>query len=73
MRGCAHPSFGMAPTFPKKKEKKIQLKSRCHTKRRMGVARRDDPSFGMTPTQAIRERSLLVWAFHGKSAPPGTH
>ncbi len=50
--GRACPSFGMTPTFPKKK-KKFQ-KSRCHTKRRTSTAPRACPSFGMT-TQDIRE------------------
>ncbi len=63
-RGRARPSFGMTPTFQKKKkrkEKKIQkiffgnLKSRCHTKRRAGAATRALPSFGMTTTQDIND------------------
>ncbi len=52
------PSFGMKPTFPKKK-KKFKKKSRCHTKRRAGAAPCARPSFGMTPTQAIRD--LFAW------------
>ncbi len=39
--------------------KQINLKSQCHTKRRIGTATRTHPSFGMTPTQAIRD--LFVW------------
>ena len=35
-------------------EKKI-LKSRCHTKRRVGAAPCAHPSFGMTATQDIRD------------------
>ncbi len=31
------------------------LKSRCHTKRRMDLAMRTHPSFGMTLTQDIRD------------------
>ncbi len=31
------------------------LKSRCHTKRRVGAAPRARPSFGMTTTQDIRD------------------
>ncbi len=44
------PSFGMTPTFPKKKSKLFSiffqknLKSRCHTKRRMGAAMHAPPS-----------------------------
>ncbi len=46
VRGRAHRSFGMTPTFQKKKN----LKSWCHTKRRMGTVMR---------TQDIRD--LFVW------------
>ncbi len=47
--------------FPKKKKskkhffQKKNLKSRCHTKRRAGAAPSARPSFGMTPTQDIRD------------------
>ncbi len=71
-RGRAHPSFqsfGMTPTFQKKKKKKSKffkknffqkiLKSRCHTKRRAHAAPRARPSFGMTTTQAVRD--LFAW------------
>ena len=67
-RGRARPSFGMTPTFPKKKRKRKKeknfgkkifpkqiLKSRCHTKRRTGARGRARPSFGMTTTQDIRD------------------
>ncbi len=43
-RGHTRPSFGMTPTFQKKKS----LKSWCHTKRRTGAAMHTCPSFGMT-------------------------
>ncbi len=65
---AAPSSFGMTPTLlkiqKKKKILKIQkkknfvkkyLKSRCYTKRRAGAAMRGRPSFGMTPTQDIRD------------------
>ncbi len=37
----------------------IFLKSRCHTKRRMGAATRAHPSFGMTATKTLR--SVFSW------------
>ncbi len=50
-RTVARPSFGMTPTFQKKKSKKSD---QCHTKRRVGAATRAHPSFGLT-TQAIKD------------------
>ncbi len=56
--------------FKKKKKKKKfdkkNLKSRCHTKRRLGAAMRIRPSFGLTATQAIRD--LLMWCCPSKKA-----
>ena len=41
-------------------KKKKNLKSRCHTKGRVGAATRTRPSFGMTTSQAIY-RDLFAW------------
>ncbi len=40
-------------------EKVPNVLSRCHTKRRTGARGRAHPSFGMTPTQAIRDLFAL--------------
>ncbi len=56
--GRAHPSFGITPTFHKKKKK--NLKSQCHTKRRVGASMHACSSFGMT-TQDIRD----LFAYRG--------
>ncbi len=45
----------------KKKFPKNFSKSRCHTKRRAGAAPHARPSFGMTPTQDIRD--LFTWRY----------
>ena len=68
-RSCAHPSFGMTPTFPKKKKIKIyfSFESWCHTKRRAGAAPRAHPSFGMTPTRDIRDTNSRPWIHWKKS------
>ncbi len=61
-RGRAHPSFGMTPTFREYdlwSQKTQILKSRCHTKRRMGGATRAHPSLGMTTTKTLR--SVFSW------------
>ncbi len=53
----AHPSFGMTPTFREYNlwwQQSQILKSRCHTKRRMGAATLVHPSFGMTATKTVR-------------------
>ncbi len=58
----AHPSFGMTPTFREYNLRCQQsqiLKSRCHTKRRMGAATHAHPSFGMTTTKTLR--SVFSW------------
>ncbi len=70
-RGRAHPSFGMTPTVPKKKKSfnfypfcnffTRATKNRPFIlrglipKEKMGVAMCAHPSFGMTPTQDIRD------------------
>ncbi len=60
--GRARPHFSKKKkiTFFQKKFffQKI-IKSRCHTKRRAGAAPRARSSFGMTPTQAMRD--LFAW------------
>ena len=53
--GGARPSFGMTPIKIFKKN----LKSRCHTKRRVGAATRTCLSFGMTTIQFTRD--LFPW------------
>ena len=50
--------------------------SRCHTKRRMGVAPPANPSFGMTTTKILRP--VLVWhglyeTYPGNNAGPEWH
>ncbi len=48
--------YGMTPTFREYdlwSQKTKILKSRCHTKRRMGAATRAHPSFGMTTTKTL--------------------
>ena len=51
----------MKKKWNEKEEKEIwkNLKSRCHTKRKMGAATSARPSFGMTMTQ--ENRDLFVW------------
>ncbi len=60
--GHAHPSFSMTPTSQEYNlwywQSQI-LKSRCHTKRRMGASTRVHPSFGMTKTKTLR--SGFLW------------
>ncbi len=46
----------VTPTFREydlRSQKTQILKSRCHTKRRMGAATRAHPSFGMTTTKTL--------------------
>ncbi len=50
-QNCFQKNFKIQFFFLPKKN----LKSRCHTKRRIGAATHAHPSFGMTMTQGIRD------------------
>ena len=54
--GRTHPSFGMTPFLENViYEVKTQiLKSRCHTKRKISMGTRTQPSFDMTTTKTLR-------------------